>query len=117
MYVGGTQGPSIGTDARIFDAALPDGPGKEVPHGTPGELVATIPFPNIPCRFWNDKEPVATPGSKYHSAYFNRFDRVWAHGDFCSSKLDPGKPVPDLLGHVLGNEMVCYRKQQCCFSC
>ncbi|KUI52680.1 Acetoacetyl-CoA synthetase [Cytospora mali] len=84
VYVGGTQGPSLGTDARIYDATLPDGPGKEVPPGTPGELVATIPFPNIPCRFWNDKEPVATPGSKYHSAYFNRFDRVWAHGDFCS---------------------------------
>ncbi|ROW09063.1 hypothetical protein VMCG_02879 [Cytospora schulzeri] len=84
VYVGGTQGPSLGTDARIYDATLPDGPGKEVPHGTPGELVATMPFPNMPCRFWNDKEPVATPGSKYHSAYFNRFDKVWAHGDFCS---------------------------------
>lgn len=23
------------------------------------------------------------PGSKYHSAYFNRFHGVWAHGDFC----------------------------------
>ena len=49
-----------------------------MPHGTPGELVATIAFPNVPCRFWNDKEPVATPGSKFHSAYFNRFDHVWA---------------------------------------
>lgn len=49
--------------------------------------MAAIPFPNIPCRFWNDKKPVATPGSKYHSAYFNRFDRVWAHGDFCSSEF------------------------------
>ncbi|KAJ0117737.1 cetoacetateligase [Diaporthe amygdali] len=84
LYVGGTQGPSLGTDARIFDATLPDGPGKEVPHGTPGELVATVAFPNVPCRFWIDKEPVATPGSKFHSAYFNRFDHVWAHGDFCS---------------------------------
>ncbi|KKY31718.1 putative acetoacetateligase [Diaporthe ampelina] len=83
LYVGGTQGPSLGTDVRIFDSTLPDGPGKEVPHGTPGELVATIAFPNVPCRFWNDKEPAATPGSKFHSAYFNRFDHVWAHGDFC----------------------------------
>ncbi|ROW02723.1 hypothetical protein VSDG_01915 [Cytospora chrysosperma] len=84
VYVGGTQGPCLGTDARIYDATLLGGPGKEVPHGTPGELVATIPFPNVPCRFWGDKEPVATPGSRYHGAYFNRFDRVWAHGDFCS---------------------------------
>lgn len=83
LYVGGTMGPSLGTDARIFDATLPDGPGQEVPHGTPGELVAVQAFPNVPCRFWNDKLPVATPGSKYHSAYFNRFERVWAHGDFC----------------------------------
>lgn len=84
LYIGGTMGPSLGTDARIFDATLADGPGKEVPHGTPGELVATLSFPNIPCRFWNDQEPIATPGSKYHSAYFNRFSHVWAHGDFCT---------------------------------
>lgn len=83
VYAGGTQGPSLGTDARIFDATLPDGPGKEVPHGTPGELVAVQAFPNVPCRFWADEEPVATVGSKYHSAYFSRFDNVWAHGDFC----------------------------------
>lgn len=84
LYVGGCMGPSLGTDVRIFDATLPDGPGKEVPPGTPGELVATLSFPNIPCRFWNDKEPVAIPGSKYHSAYFDRFSHVWSHGDFCS---------------------------------
>lgn len=84
VYVGGTQGPSIGVDVRIYDSLLPDGEGKEVPHGVPGELVAAAPFPNIPCFFWNDKEPPATPGSKYHSAYFDRFNRTWAHGDFCS---------------------------------
>lgn len=83
MYVGGTMGPSLGTDARIFDAMLPDGPGREVPHGTPGELVAALSFPNVPCCLWNDTTPVAAPGSKYHSAYFNRFEHVWAHGDFC----------------------------------
>lgn len=89
LYVGGTMGPSLGTDARIFEATTEGGGGssgtigREVPHGTPGELVAVQPFPNIPCRFWNDLEPVATPGSKYHSAYFNRFPHVWSHGDFC----------------------------------
>lgn len=83
LYVGGTMGPSLGTDARVFDATLPDGPGAEVPHGTPGELVAVQSFPNVPCCFWNDATPVAAPGTKYHSAYFNRFEHVWAHGDFC----------------------------------
>lgn len=83
VYVGGTQGPSLGVHVAIYDALLPDGPGREVEHGTPGELVAKSAFPNIPCSFWNDKTPVATPGSKYHAAYFARFDDVWAHGDFC----------------------------------
>lgn len=83
LYAGGTMGPSLGTDARIFDATLPDGPGAEVPRGAPGELVAALPFPNVPCCFWNDGPPAAVPGPKFHGAYFNRFDKVWAHGDFC----------------------------------
>ncbi|KAK0739544.1 hypothetical protein B0T21DRAFT_436504 [Apiosordaria backusii] len=84
VYVGGTQGPSLGVHVAIYDSLLPDGEkGVEVPDGTPGELVAVKPFPNIPCAFWGDKLPVASPGSKYHSSYFNRFPNVWAHGDFC----------------------------------
>lgn len=93
LYVGGTMGPSLGTDARIFDATLPDGAdGREVEPGTPGELVAVRSFPNAPCRFWNDAPPSgpgagagagAAPGTKYHAAYFSRFPHVWAHGDFC----------------------------------
>ncbi|KAK1766178.1 acetoacetyl synthase [Phialemonium atrogriseum] len=83
VYVGGTQGPSLGIHVAIYDSLLPDGPGKEVEHGTPGELVAVSAFPNVPCCFWGDKTPVACRGSKYHSAYFARFDGVWAHGDFC----------------------------------
>ncbi|KAK5663132.1 hypothetical protein OQA88_6549 [Cercophora sp. LCS_1] len=84
VYVGGTQGPSLGVHVAIHDSELPNGKGKEVPHGVPGELVAVSSFPNIPCFFWGDKEPAATPGSRYHSSYFARFDNVWAHGDFCS---------------------------------
>ncbi|KAK3378250.1 hypothetical protein B0H63DRAFT_397981 [Podospora didyma] len=85
VYVGGTQGPSLGIHVAIYDSLLPSsGPGKEVPHGTPGELVAAAPFPNIPCAFWGDKQPTATPGSKYHSAYFERYNNVWAQGDFCA---------------------------------
>ncbi|KAK4127418.1 acetoacetate-CoA ligase [Parathielavia appendiculata] len=87
VYVGGTQGPSLGIHVAIYDSLLPDGAeGKEVSHGTPGELVATKAFPNIPCFFWGDKTMAggpAAPGTKYHSSYFARFQHVWAHGDFC----------------------------------
>lgn len=94
VYVGGTQGPSLGVHVAIYDSTVDtDGTvGKEIPHGTPGELVAASSFPNVPCFFWGDshtKSPdgtivvAAPPGSKYHSAYFARFKNVWAHGDFC----------------------------------
>ncbi|KAK4155967.1 hypothetical protein C8A00DRAFT_31220 [Chaetomidium leptoderma] len=92
VYVGGTQGPSLGVHVAIYDSLLPDGvEGKEVPHGTPGELVAVSSFPNVPCFFWGDKTPAsggggggpAAPGTRYHAAYFGRFKHVWAHGDFC----------------------------------
>ncbi|KAH8205188.1 hypothetical protein TruAng_000600 [Truncatella angustata] len=82
VYVGGTQGPSLGTPIAVYDSLLPNGPGKEVSDGTPGELVATAAFPNVPVYLWNDKTPVGVKGSKFHSAYFARFDQVWAHGDF-----------------------------------
>lgn len=42
-----------------------------------GELVCTRAFPCMPVMFWNDPE-----GAKYKSAYFERFDNVWCHGDF-----------------------------------
>jgi len=85
VYVGGIQGPSLGVHVAIYDSLLPNGPGQEIPHGNPGELVAVKPFPNIPCFFWGDKGPAAAaPGSRYHSSYFARFDHVWAHGDFCN---------------------------------
>ncbi|MDF1797145.1 MAG: acetoacetate--CoA ligase [Coxiellaceae bacterium] len=42
-----------------------------------GELVCTKPFPAMPICFWNDPT-----GERYHNAYFNRFDNIWAHGDY-----------------------------------
>lgn len=47
-------------------------------YGKHGELVCRRPFPSMPSYFINDPD-----GSKYHRAYFERFDSVWAHGDFC----------------------------------
>lgn len=42
-----------------------------------GELVCCKPFPSMPISFWRD-----ISGEKYQSAYFNKFDNVWAHGDY-----------------------------------
>ncbi len=45
--------------------------------GEHGELVCTQPFPSAPVGFWNDPD-----GARYRAAYFERFEDVWAHGDF-----------------------------------
>lgn len=42
-----------------------------------GELVCTKPFPSMPIYFSNDKD-----FKKYKSSYFEKFPRVWSHGDF-----------------------------------
>ena len=44
--------------------------------GEEGELVLTAPLPSMPVGFWGDPT-----GSRYRSAYFERFPGVWAHGD------------------------------------
>ncbi|KAH7159404.1 acetoacetate-CoA ligase [Dactylonectria estremocensis] len=84
VYVGGTQGPSLGVPISIYDSAGED-VGTPVPLGTAGELVATAAFPNMPCFFWGDSPSLApaVPGSRYHSSYFARFKHTWTHGDLC----------------------------------
>jgi acetoacetyl-CoA synthetase len=80
VYVGGTQGPSLGTPVAVYDSLIEGGkgiPGVPVDHGVPGELVAPAAFPNMPVYFWND-----TSGSRYFGAYFEKYDNVWTHGDF-----------------------------------
>ncbi len=42
-----------------------------------GELVCRSPFPSTPIYFWNDSN-----GEKYKQAYFQKFSKVWTHGDF-----------------------------------
>ena len=46
-------------------------------RGEKGELVCTRPFPSMPIGFWADPD-----GSKYRTAYFDRFPDIWVHGDF-----------------------------------
>lgn len=85
VYVGGTQGPSLGLPVAVFDAQRQYDDGASVLPGVTGELVVTAAFPNMPCFFWEDSfsSAAAPPGSKYHSSYFDRFKHVWTHGDFC----------------------------------
>lgn len=73
----------------VFDSLVePGGQASPVPDGTPGELVATASFPNVPVFLWgdaaqpNDNDPARAAKSKYHAAYYARYSNpVWAHGD------------------------------------
>ncbi len=58
--------------------------GQPLPRGK-GELVCTKPFPSMPIGFLNDPD-----GSKYHAAYFERFDGVWCQGDYCEITAHDG---------------------------
>jgi acetoacetyl-CoA synthetase len=80
VYVGGTQGRPLGTPVEVYDSLIEGGravKGEAVPDGTPGELVAPHAFPNMLVYFWNDPD-----GSRYFSAYYEKYDNVWTHGDF-----------------------------------
>jgi acetoacetyl-CoA synthetase len=83
VYVGGTQGPSLGVEVAAYAPALDSAPrtkGEPVEAGTPGELVACKAFPNMPPFFWNDV-PSPDSNSKYFNAYFQKYDDVWTQGD------------------------------------
>jgi len=50
-----------------------------------GELVCTQSFPCMPVGFWNDPD-----GKRYHAAYFERFEGIWAHGDYAEITAHDG---------------------------
>ena len=54
----------------------------EVVVNETGELTCSQPFPCMPVRFWNDPD-----GSRYRSAYFEKFPGIWSHGDY--ARLTP----------------------------
>jgi acetoacetyl-CoA synthetase len=76
VYAGEIQGPNLGMAVDVYDD---EGQSLRYSPGVRGELVCTAPFPSMPLEFWRDPD-----GTKYHAAYFERFDGVWAHGDFAS---------------------------------
>ena len=71
VYRGEIQCRGLGMAVAVFDEG-----GRPV-RAEKGELVCTVTFPSMPVGFWND-----TDGSKYHAAYFDRFENIWCHGDF-----------------------------------
>jgi len=71
VRIGEIQGPALGMASDVWNDD-----GQSV-TGEKGELVCAKPFPSMPIGFWNDED-----GTKYHEAYFDRFDNVWCHGDF-----------------------------------
>ena len=50
-----------------------------------GELVCKTPFPSKPIFFWNDEN-----NTKYLEAYFNKFENIWHHGDYCEKTENNG---------------------------
>lgn len=81
VHVGQIQAAGLGMDVQIFDEAghpMTRGEGK-------GELVCATAFPSMPIGFWNDAD-----GSRYQAAYFDRFDGIWAHGDFAEITEEGG---------------------------
>ncbi|WED42269.1 acetoacetate--CoA ligase [Legionella cardiaca] len=71
VYRGELQCLGLGMAVNVFNEE-----GQPV-RSERGELVCTKPFPSMPVCFWRDIDKKA-----YKHAYFERFDNVWAHGDF-----------------------------------
>jgi acetoacetyl-CoA synthetase len=59
--------------------------GSEADTDETGELCCTLPFPAMPVFFWGDED-----GSKYRSAYFEKFPGIWAQGDFAKKTANGG---------------------------
>jgi acetoacetyl-CoA synthetase len=68
-----------------MDVAVVDEEGRELPPGTTGELVCRAPHPSMPLFFWGDAD-----GSRYQTAYFERFPGIWTHGDFVEARPGGG---------------------------
>ena len=78
VYAGEIQGPGLGMNIDVFNE-------KGKPTTQTGELVCKTPFPSKPIYFWNDKN-----FKKYQSAYFEKFNNIWSHGDFVKKTKNGG---------------------------
>ena len=71
VYRGQLQCAGLGLAVNIFNDHA------QSIEQSKGELVCTRPFPCMPIGFWDDHD-----GQKYHTAYFDVFNNIWAHGDY-----------------------------------
>jgi acetoacetyl-CoA synthetase len=79
VHRGEIQCRGLGMAVAVYDdEGMPQSSGQ-------GELVCTKAFPSMPIGFWNDPD-----GSKYRSAYFEKFPGVWCHGDWCELTVHGG---------------------------
>ena len=83
VYRGELQCKGLGMDVQVFSDD-----GRALPVGEKGELVCTQPFPSMPSGFFDDED-----GSRYHEAYFAKFDNVWCHGDYVADTVNGGQVI------------------------
>mgnify|MGYP001238142251 CR=1 FL=1 len=79
VHVGEIQNKGLGMDVDILDER-----GNPVKNEK-GELVCKKPFPSMPIKFWKDVND-----KKYKSAYFEKYDNIWHHGDFAKITKNGG---------------------------
>jgi acetoacetyl-CoA synthetase len=79
VWPGEMQGPALGMDVQIFDDD-----GRRI-VGKQGELVCCAPAPSMPVRFANDAGHV-----RFRKSYFERFPKIWTHGDFAEETAHGG---------------------------
>jgi len=79
VYRGELQCRGLGMKVEVFDES-----GKAIKNQK-GELVCTAPAPPMPLCFWGDDD-----NKKYHAAYFECFNNVWAHGDYAEITTHDG---------------------------
>jgi acetoacetyl-CoA synthetase len=93
---GEIQGPALGLDAVVLRAD-----GTEADPLEDGELVCRTPFPTVPLGFWGDNDR-----AKIHSAYFDRFEGIWAHGDHARRTETGGFEILGRLDATLNSKGV-----------
>ncbi len=83
VYRGELQCKGLAMDVQVYSDD-----GKSLPVGEKGELVCVQPFPSMPTGFFGDDD-----GSRYHSAYFDKFDNIWCHGDYVANTEHGGQVI------------------------
>jgi len=76
---GELQGAMLGMDLEALDEN-----GRPV-FCRPGELVCKSSHMSMPVGFWHDDD-----GSRYHDAYFSRFEGGWMQGDYVEKRRGGG---------------------------